>query len=230
MKTGLSSCAPAWCFRRRIVDGSLRVAVKRWTGLLSAESLSSTTFNIALLPGDGIGVEVTTETVKVLQALEPKLRGVKFAFQEYSVGAGEYLKHGDPLPAKAFDACRQADAVLLGAMGLPDVRWPDGKEMTPQLDLREKLQLYCGLRPIRLYHERDTPLKRYKAGEIDFVIVRESTEGLFSARLSRSSPEKGEVCDVMRITRAGSQRVCRAAFELARKRRQQVTLVDKANV
>jgi 3-isopropylmalate dehydrogenase len=115
-------------------------------------------------------------------------------------------------------------------MGLPDVRWPDGKEMTPQLDLREKLQLYCGLRPIRLYHEHDTPLKRYQAGAIDFVIVRESTEGLFSARLSQTSPEKGEVCDVMRITRAGSERVCRAAFRIAQRRRREITLVDKANV
>src|SRR5688572_17369607 len=172
-----------------------------------------TSFDIAVLPGDGIGVDVTAEAVKVLQALEPKLTGIKFVFHEYSVGAGEYLKNGDPLPSDAFDACRKADAVLLGAMGLPSVRWPDGKEMTPQLDLREKLQLYCGLRPIRLYHENDTPLKRYKTGEIDLAIVRESTEGLFSARLSRSSPEKGEVGDVMRITRAGSERICRAAFQ-----------------
>jgi 3-isopropylmalate dehydrogenase len=214
----------------------------------------STMFNIAILPGDGIGVDVTAEAVKVLQALEPKLDGVKFAFHQYSVGAGEFLRHGDPLPAEAFTACRQADAVLLGAMGLPDVRWPDGKEMTPQLDLREKLDLYCGLRPIRLYHEQDTPLKGYgRSGgllaaegkqsfeatgrlvsrpsrEIDFVIVRESTEGLFSARLSQTSPDKGEACDVMRITRAGSERVCRAAFRIAQRRRREITLVDKANV
>ena len=190
----------------------------------------TTTFDIALLPGDGIGVDVTREAVKVLQALTPKLDGVKFAFHEYSVGAGEYLKHGNPLPDEAFEACRKADAVLLGAMGLPNVRWPDGKEMTPQIDLREKLQLYCGLRPIRLYHEHDTPLKRYKVGEIDLVIVRESTEGLFSGRQSQASPDKDEVCDVMRITRAGSERVCRSAFRVAQKRRNQVTLVDKANV
>jgi 3-isopropylmalate dehydrogenase len=189
----------------------------------------SKSFNIAVLPGDGIGVDVTREAVNVLEALAPKLEGIQFEFHEYSVGAGEYLKRGDPLPNDAFEACRQADAVLLGAMGLPSVRWPDGKEMTPQLDLRERLQLYCGLRPIRLYHESDTPLKRYRTGEIDFVIVRESTEGLFSARLSKSSPDKDEVCDVMRITRAGSERVCRAAFRIAQKRRKQLTLVDKAN-
>ena len=211
-----------------------------------------TAFEIAVLPGDGIGVDVTREAVKVLQALETNLDGVKFAFHEYSVGAGEYLRHGDPLPADALDVCGRADAVLLGAMGLPNVRWPDGKEMTPQLDLREKFQLYCGLRPIRLYHERDTPLKRYgsvgfpsteselaantgrlesrHSETIDFVIIRESTEGLFSARLSKADPAQGEVRDVMRITRAGSERVCRAAFRIAQKRRKQVTLVDKANV
>ena len=120
----------------------------------------ATTFNIAVLPGDGIGVDVTREAVKVLQALEPRLDRVKFVFHEYPVGAGEYLRRGNPLPADAVDACGKADAVLLGAMGLPNVRWPDGKEMTPQLDLREKFQLYCGLHPIRLYHERATPLKR----------------------------------------------------------------------
>jgi 3-isopropylmalate dehydrogenase len=188
----------------------------------------STSFNIAVLPGDGIGVDVTQSALRVLAALP--LDGAKLDFHEYSVGAGEFLRRGDPLPSDAFDGCRRADAILLGAMGLPGVRWPDGKEMTPQIDLREKMQLYAGVRPIKLYHAQDTPLKRYQAGEIDFVIVRESTEGLFSARLSQARPEQGEVCDVLRITRAGSERVCRAAFRLAQNRRRQVTLVDKANV
>jgi 3-isopropylmalate dehydrogenase len=192
--------------------------------------MPATTFDITVLPGDGIGVDVTREALRVLEAVTPSLAGVKFAFHEYRVGAAEYLRSGTPLPSEAIEACGRADAVLLGAMGLPSVRWPDGREMTPQIDLREKFQLYCGLRPIRLYHEHDTPLKRYKAGEIDFVIVRESTEGLFSARLSKSDPARGEVCDVMRITRAGSERVCRAAFEQAMKRRKHCTLVDKANV
>ena len=69
-------------------------------------------------------------------------------------------------------------------MGLPDVRWPDGKEMTPQIDLRERLDLYYGVRPIRLYHEFHSPLKNVRAGEIDLVIVRESTEGLVLRALS----------------------------------------------
>ena len=216
---------------------------------MTAPQQTTRTFDIAVLPGDGIGVDVTREAVRVLEALS--FDQVKFAFHEFSVGAGEYLRSGDPLPTEALDACARADAVLLGAMGLPTVRWPDGKEMTPQVDLREKFALYCGLRPIRLYHGHDTPLKRYGSGgipaaeprshstgrlgsrpseTIDFVIIRESTEGLFSARLSKSDPAKGEVCDVMRITRTGAERVCRAAFQQAMKRRKQCTLVDKANV
>jgi len=190
----------------------------------------TTTFKITLLPGDGIGPDVTGEAVKVLRAVEPLLHDVRFEMSEYSVGAAEYLKNGNPLPEAAIEACRNADAVLLGAMGLPSVRWPDGKEMTPQIDLRELFGLYNGLRPIYLQHSEDTPLKGYDSGDIDFVIIRESTEGLFSARLSQSDSEKGEVCDVMRITRVGTERVCRAAFELARTRRKKCTLVDKANV
>ncbi|MGK0237972.1 MAG: 3-isopropylmalate dehydrogenase [Candidatus Pelagisphaera sp.] len=189
-----------------------------------------TIFKITLLPGDGIGPDVTSEAVKALRAVEPLLNDVRFEMTEHAVGAAEYLANGNPLPDVVVDACRQADAVLLGAMGLPSVRWPDGKEMTPQIDLREIFGLYNGLRPIYLHHTEDTPLKGYDAGDIDFVIVRESTEGLFSARLSQADPEKGEVCDVMRITRTGTERVCRAAFEIARTRRKKCALVDKANV
>jgi len=186
-------------------------------------------FSIAVLPGDGIGSEVMAEGVRVLRAVEALLRGVTFGLSEHPVGAAEYLRNGSPLPESSFEACEKADAILLGAMGLPSVRWPDGKEMTPQIDLRERLDLYNGVRPIRLYHELHSPLKKYRAGEIDFIIVRESTEGLFSSRLSQSQ-NANEVTDVMRITRKGSERICRAAFRLAQSRRQLCTLVDKANV
>jgi len=199
------------------------------TALAATEKLPVRSWIIAVLPGDGVGTEVMAEGVKTLQAVEELLSGVSFTLAEHPVGAAEYLRNGSPLPESSFAACAQADAVLLGAMGLPSVRWPDGKEMTPQIDLRERLDLYNGVRPIRLYHELHTPLKKYRAGEIDFVLVRESTEGLFSSRLSKSTAAD-EVTDVMRITRKGSLRICRAAFEIARKRRQHCTLVDKANV
>ena len=186
-------------------------------------------YKIAVLPGDGIGPEVTAEAVKVLKRVASLAQGLRLEFEEYAVGAAEYLESGTPLPESAFAACESSDAVLLGAMGLPNVRWPDGKEMTPQIDLRERLDLYFGMRPIHLYHPQDSPLKNYQAGEIDFVIVRENTEGLFSARLSQSNSDD-EVRDTLRITRNASERIVRSAFELAANRRQKVTLVDKANV
>ncbi|MFN7929503.1 MAG: isocitrate/isopropylmalate family dehydrogenase [Blastocatellia bacterium] len=187
-------------------------------------------FRIAVLPGDGIGVEVTAAAVAVLRTVEQKLTGVKFELQEFSVGAGEYLQRGDPLPLNTFEAIKQYDAILLGAMGLPNVRWPSGLEMTPQIDLRERLDLYCGLRPVRLYHAHDTPLKQYGAGDIDLLMIRESTEGLFSSRLQQISSSADEATDIMKVTRAASERLFRAAFREAQRRRRLVTLVDKANV
>ncbi len=187
-------------------------------------------FEIAVLPGDGIGVDVTAEALRVVRAVQARFSSVTLRFKEFSVGADEYLRNGDPLPAPAFDACREADAVLLGAMGLPSVRWPDGKEMTPQLDLREKLDLYCGLRPIRLFHSTDTPLKNHAPGDIDLLIVRENCEGLFSGRMSERNPARDEVCDRLCISRKGAERISRAAFQQARRRRNKVSLVDKANV
>jgi 3-isopropylmalate dehydrogenase len=193
-------------------------------------SQSKTLLNIAVLPGDGIGVDVTAAAAEVLRAIEPALENVRFEFTEHTVGAAEYLRNGDPLPAAAFEACQRADAVLLGAMGLPNVRWPDGKEMTPQIDLRERLELFCGLRPIRLFNADDSPLKNYNAGEIDLLIVRENCEGLFSSRLSQRDTVADEVRDVLLISRRGAERICRSAYREARKRRKKVTLVDKANV
>ena len=192
--------------------------------------MSKPTFKIAILPGDGIGPEVTQQAVRLMNAVSEPFDDFSLSLQEVSVGAQEYLKNGDPLPDSAFDICRQSDAVLLGAMGMPSVRWPDGREMTPQIDLRERLDLYNGLRPIYLYAAEDSPLKKHQAGEIDFVLVRENTEGLFAARTDPQEQTREEARDIMLITRKGSLRIFRAAFEEAMKRRKKVTLVDKANV
>src|SRR5258708_7300300 len=132
---------------------------------------------IAVMPGDGIGPEVMAEAVKVLRAVESHLGGLEFDLREFPCGAAEYLCHVDPPPAGTLAACEASDAILLGAMGLPAIRWPDGTEMAPQLDLREKLDLYCGTRPIYLYHEAHTPLKNIAAGQIDLLLIRENTEG-----------------------------------------------------
>jgi 3-isopropylmalate dehydrogenase len=188
--------------------------------------------DIVVMGGDGIGPEVMDQAIRILTEVSLHLEGISLEFDFHDVGVGQYLKSGEALPASAFDAARRCDAVLLGAMGLPNVRYPDGKEIAPQLDLREQLGLYGGVRPIYLYHRNDTPLKGYEAGEIDFVILRESTEGLFAGRGATFDPEADEATNVMKITRQGAERVCRMAFEIARKRnkRKLVTLIDKANV
>lgn len=185
---------------------------------------------VAVLPGDGIGPEVIAEALKVLRAVEQIRGGFRLEFAEFSVGAAEYLKSGDPLPPATLERIREFDAILLGAMGLPSVRWASGVEMAPQIDLRELLDLYCGVRPVYLFHAAHCPVKGFCAGEIDLVLIRESTEGLFSARKQVPPAEATEVTDCMRISRRGSERLFRAAFRIAERRRKKVTLVDKANV
>ena len=187
-------------------------------------------FKIALLPGDGIGPEVVASAVRVLDAAVQNIPAVELAYTEYSVGAAEYLKNGDPLPSETVEALKAHDAILLGAMGLPSVRWPNGVEMTPQIDLREQLDLYQGIRPIKLYHLSHSPLNPVIAQGIDFILVRENCEGLFAARKEQGNRSHDLATDTMRITRHGAERISRAAFKLAEKRRKRVTLVDKANV
>lgn len=191
--------------------------------------MSKQVYEIALLKGDGIGPEVADEALAVLQALDSP----RFNFTEHPCGAGCYLACGQPLPEATVEACRAADAVLLGAMGLPDVRWKDGTEMRPQIDLRILLDLYAGVRPIYLYNAVHSPLKGVEAGEIDFVILRENVEGLF-ASMNGGIELRGEVAvDSMVITRSGTERVVRYAFDLAMQRGRspmRVTCVDKANV
>jgi len=185
---------------------------------------------IAVLPGDGIGTEVMAAGVEVLRAVESSLGQSRFETAEFSVGANEYLRSGDPMPPAVFEQLQDFDAILLGAMGLPGVRWPDGVEMTPQLDLRERMELYCGLRPVYLFHGADSPLRNRETGSIDLLLVRESTEGLFFSRKQRPMAGADHVEDKLRITRRGAERVIRAAFRQAMKRRRLLTLVDKSNV
>jgi 3-isopropylmalate dehydrogenase len=190
-------------------------------------------YSIAVLPGDGIGREVTAAGIELLHAVAARI-GRRFDAAPHPAGAQHYLDSGDALPATTLAACRAADAILFGAMGLPHVRSADGTEIIPQLDLRFALDLYAGVRPIRTFPGLPTPLASPRAAEIDLVLVRESTEGLFHAR-GRGVVEADAVCDTMRITRAGTARVCDFALQLARRRKAQgrrghVTNVDKANV
>lgn len=194
-------------------------------------------YEIAVLPGDGIGVEVTQAALALLQALGPRL-GREFVCTEHPAGAQHFLDTGESLPQATLQACRRADAILFGAMGLPHVRGADGTEIIPQLDIRFALDLYAGVRPIRTWPGLPVPLADPRAAHIDLVLVRESTEGLFHARgRGRSEGNGASACvyDTMKITHGGTARVCDFAFELARQRKAQgkrghVTNVDKANV
>jgi 3-isopropylmalate dehydrogenase len=190
-------------------------------------------YSIAVLPGDGIGREVTDAALVLLRAVALRC-GRGFDLIVHPAGAQHYLDTGDALPASTLAACRAADAILFGAMGLPHVRGADGTEIIPQLDLRFALDLYAGVRPIRTWPGLPVPLSHPRAAEIDLVLVRENTEGLFYAR-GRGVVEAEAAYDTMKISRAGTTRICDFAFELARQRKAQggpghVTNVDKANV
>jgi 3-isopropylmalate dehydrogenase len=191
-------------------------------------------YQIAVLPGDGIGVEVMQAAKQLLKALEARI-GVAFAMSDQKAGAQHYLDSGVALPDDTLKACEMADAILFGAMGLPHVRGADGTEIIPQLDLRFHFDLYAGVRPIRTFKGLPTPLAHAKASEIDLVLVRENTEGLFYAR-GRSETRADGVYDTMQITHKGTARICEFAFKLAEQRALEkgrqghVTNVDKANV
>jgi 3-isopropylmalate dehydrogenase len=196
--------------------------------------------HIAVLPGDGIGGEVMAAACNVLREAGKKI-GVSFELDEQKAGAQHYLDSGVALPDETLAVCDRADAILFGAMGLPHVRGKDGTEIIPQLDLRFHFDLYAGVRPIKTFGALPLPLAHAKSREIDLVLVRENTEGLFYARgrgdVKRdASGEKVEVFDTMRITRKGTERICEFAFALAEQRAAKsnssarVTNVDKANV
>jgi 3-isopropylmalate dehydrogenase len=191
---------------------------------------TKTTFHIAVLPGDGIGVDVTAEAVRVLRAVETMLGAFTLRMTTHEAGAVCYQRTGVDLPADTLDACRQADAVLLGAMGHPDIRKPDGTELTPQVTLRVMLDLYAGVRPCKLYAGAKTPLAGVKPGDIDLVILREQTEGLFASQNGGIVLGNQLATDTMVMTRRGVERIAEFAFQLAAQRRRHVTCVDKANI
>ncbi|MDH5285327.1 MAG: isocitrate/isopropylmalate dehydrogenase family protein [Betaproteobacteria bacterium] len=192
------------------------------------------TFDIAVLPGDGIGGEVIDATLPLLDRVA---HGAPFAFRfaSHPGGALHYKATGEALPESTFEAARRADAILFGAMGWPQIRYPDGTEIAPQLDLRVRLDLYAGVRPARALPGTSLPLADPRARDIDLVVVRESTEGLFASRGRGEVIGDAEARDTMVITRRGTERIAEFAFRLAKRRRQRgrpgrVTCVDKANV
>ena len=198
-----------------------------------------TTYHICLLPGDGIGIEVLDASLAVLDALQTRF-GFSLAYDRRPGGALHYRDTGDAFPDSSMAAAKAADAILFGAMGWPEIRYADGTEIAPQLALRETLDLYAGVRPIRAIPGVPLPLGSPRAKDIDFVIVRESTEGWFHARQASArvrTPSGGEaVQDTAQISRKGCERLFDFSFRLAEKRKARntakgkVTCVDKSNV
>ena len=192
-------------------------------------------FSIAVLPGDGIGAEVIDVTLELLDAVQQRTDCPSLYFARHPAGAQHYVDTGDALPATTLAAMRSADAVLFGAMGLPHVRYPDGTEVVPQLEIRMELDLYAGVRPIRVFEGLPSVLADSRAKDIDFVLIREQTEGLFYARGRGVVDEDSRAYDTMLISREGTTRVSEYAFRLAAQRKARrgharVTCVDKANV
>jgi 3-isopropylmalate dehydrogenase len=192
-------------------------------------------FRIAVLPGDGIGHEVMEPCLAALDAVARRIGGFSFRFNEYPAGAMTYRDTGTALPKPTLEAARGADAILLGAMGWPEIRYPDGTEIAPQLDLRFELGLYAGIRPVRTLPAMPRILADPRAAALDFVIIRESTEGLFASRGKGEVIDDREARDTMVITRQVCERLFDQAFLLARERKARggkgiVTCVDKANV
>jgi len=192
------------------------------------------TFNVAVFEGDGIGPEIMAPTLTLLERLAAG-GTFDFRFEALPAGAAHYARTGESLPATSMEAARAADAILLSAMGLPSVRYPDGTEISPQIELRQELRLFAGLRPVVVAPGQASPLKIPQGRAIDFLLIRESTEGLFWS-LGRGEVSDEEARETLVITRAVSQKLFAYAFRLAARRRAagrgkgEVTCVDKANV
>ncbi|HCL55759.1 MAG TPA: 3-isopropylmalate dehydrogenase [Spirochaetia bacterium] len=189
-------------------------------------------YKIAVIPGDGTGPEVVKEGIKVLEAAASKF-DIKFEFTNFDFGGERYLKTGETLPDSAIEELKKFDAMFLGAIGHPDVK-PGILERGVLLKMRFTLDQYINLRPVKLYPNTDCPLKDKGPEHIDFVVIRENTEGLYTGAgglLREGTPHEVAIQESIN-TRFGVERCLRYAFELTQKRKKQnkLTLCAKTNV
>jgi tartrate dehydrogenase/decarboxylase/D-malate dehydrogenase len=189
------------------------------------------TLTIAVIPGDGVGAEVVPPARKVLEQVGKK-HDVSFAFQEFEWGSAHYFRWGRMMPAGAIDLLQPCDAILLGAVGHPDI--PDHITLNGLLlPIRRAFDQYANVRPAYLYPGVDSPLRNAKGGEVDFVVVRENTEGEYAqvgGFVYHQQPEEIAIQTSV-FTRRGIERIVRFAFELAAKRgkKKRVTSITKSN-
>ena len=191
----------------------------------------SKSYKIAVLPGDGTGPEVVAEGKKALKAASARF-SFALEFQDYDFGGDRYLSTGEVLPDSAVDDLRQSDAIYLGAIGHPDVK-PGILEKGILLRLRFELDQYINLRPVKLYPGVDTPLKNKGPKDIDYVVVRENTGGIYTGigGFSMKGTPQEVAVQSMVYTRYQVERCLRYAFDLARKRqRRTLALCGKTNV
>ena len=188
---------------------------------------------IVTLPGDGIGVEVMAEGVKVLQAVADR-HGHQFRFEEALIGGAAIDATGTALPEPTLAACRRADAILLGAVGGPKWSDPTARVRPEQglLGLRQGLGLYANLRPVTVYPMLldSSPLRPERLQGVDLVVVRELTGGIYFGARQEATPENPTAYDTMTYSGDEIVRIAHTAFRLAQQRRHKVTMVDKANV
>jgi 3-isopropylmalate dehydrogenase len=184
--------------------------------------------DIVVLPGDGVGPEVTSQAVQCLQVLSDH-RGLGLRFTEHDFGGVAIDRHGDPLPASTLDACRKADAILLGAVG--GERWDDAPVRPEEglLRIRQELGLFANLRPAQVFRglENVSPIREETSRDADILIVRELTGGIYFGE-QHSTPDRAS--DLCSYGRDEIERIAHVAFRAAQSRRGKVTSVDKANV
>jgi 3-isopropylmalate dehydrogenase len=195
---------------------------------------ANSAFHITVLPGDGIGPEVMQPALAVLRRIEETTPSLAFSFTEAPAGAEEYRATGKSMSDKTIKLCEEADAILLGACGLPSVRYPDNTEIMPQVELRFIFDLYAGVRPARLVPGVPSPIVGADKHGIDFVLIRESTEGLF-ASMGKGVTTETEARETLVVTRDKTERLFDFSLRLAERRKARgkpgrLTLVDKANV
>jgi len=188
------------------------------------------TFKIVGLPGDGIGPEIYAAAMEVFARLD-ELFTLQIEVEEFAIGGHAYDECGEPLPATTLAACHKADAILLGAVGGP--KWAEvPKELRPEqglLALRKALNLYANIRPVSIHQplKHLSPLKEDRINDVDLLIVRELTGGLYFGEKQRYENSATDLCEYSVIE---IERIARIAFELARKRNGKVSSVDKSNV
>lgn len=190
-------------------------------------------FSIAVIEGDGIGPEVTEQAIKVLDAVAERFQH-RFQYHYGLMGAAAIEKTGQPLPEATLNLCRESDAILFGAIGHPKYDNNPAAPVRPEqglLQLRQELQLFANIRPVSTYPSLHhlSPLKQDRLENVDFVIYRELTGGIYFGK-KETSADGTMASDDCVYNRSEIERITHLAFEAAKQRRRKLTLVDKANV